>query len=372
MRGTVNGVTTFYPGRHYNKEVSPGATKIQKFYFAGTVTIAVRTLTDTADTLNWVVSDHLGSTSTTANENGSLNSIIQYTAFGEIRLTQGITPTKYRYTGQLAQAELGLDYYVARWYDPLTAHFTSADTIIPEPGRASAFDRYCYSYNNPIIFIDPGGHSPMGECGPGEDCEETDEEKAEADRNELLNIIKDDEKNGCKYGGCDNGAEIAAFTVISLITVSGISVAVEGLLSTIGIVKTASEIGSATETINLACQGDCSDEAKQIMHSGEELLPSVENVATQAGKEIISSSQQVSTNVLQVADDVENWLGKDLVSIRNDAGDFILRNVENTKKIRFDFNDTSPHLNPHIHLEWLNEAGKWINNRIYPSDVLPK
>lgn len=38
MRGTINGLAIFYPGRHYNKEVSPGATKIQKFYFAGTVT----------------------------------------------------------------------------------------------------------------------------------------------------------------------------------------------------------------------------------------------------------------------------------------------------------------------------------------------
>lgn len=158
MRGTINDQTTFYPGRHYNKEVSPGATKIQKFYFAGTITIAIRTLTDTADTLTWVLGDHLGSASTTANENGTLNSVIQYTAFGEIRLTQGFTPTKYRYTGQLAQAELGLDFYVSRMYDPLTAHFTTADTIIPEPGKSQSWDRYAYVFFNPIRFTDPSGH----------------------------------------------------------------------------------------------------------------------------------------------------------------------------------------------------------------------
>ena len=105
-----------------------------------------------------VLSDHLGSTSTTANEDGSWNSTIQYTAFGEIRLTKNTTPTKYRYTGQLAQAELGLDYYIARFYDPLTGHFTQADSIIPEPGKAYAFDRYAYSNNNPIIYKDPSGH----------------------------------------------------------------------------------------------------------------------------------------------------------------------------------------------------------------------
>jgi RHS repeat-associated protein len=98
-------------------------------------------------------------------EGGSWNSTIQYTAYGEIRLTEGVTPTKYRYIGQLAQAELGLDYYVARWYDPVTGHFTSADTIIPEPGKASAFDRYGYVQNNPLRLIDPSGYKPCD--GPG-------------------------------------------------------------------------------------------------------------------------------------------------------------------------------------------------------------
>ena len=43
---------------------------------------------------------------------------IQYTAFGEIRASLGITDSEYRYTGQLRQAELGLYYYVAHWRDP--------------------------------------------------------------------------------------------------------------------------------------------------------------------------------------------------------------------------------------------------------------
>jgi RHS repeat-associated protein len=167
------------------------------------MTIAVRTLENGTDVLNWVLSDHLRSTSTTANADGSLKSIIQYTAFGEIRLTQGNTPTKYRYTGQLAQAELGLDYYVARWYDPLLGHFTSADTIIPEPGKASAFDRYAYVSNNPIRMIDPSGHSDTGACGPGEDCKSKTKEppvckpgeicKKEAKQPDPLNKIHTEE-----------------------------------------------------------------------------------------------------------------------------------------------------------------------------------
>jgi RHS repeat-associated protein len=132
----------------------------------------VRTLENGTDILNWVLSDYLGSTSTTANADGSLKSIIQYTAFGEIRLTQGTTPTKYRYTGQLAQAELGLDYYVARWYDPLLSHFVQADTIIPELGDSQSWDRYSYVSNNPINLNDPSGHVKGGECEGDDECRE--------------------------------------------------------------------------------------------------------------------------------------------------------------------------------------------------------
>jgi len=63
--------------------------------------ITVRTLSAEADTLQWMISDQLGSTSTTANADGTWNSDIRYTAFGEIRFKSGVTATGYRYTGQL-------------------------------------------------------------------------------------------------------------------------------------------------------------------------------------------------------------------------------------------------------------------------------
>ncbi|MHC1781886.1 MAG: RHS repeat-associated core domain-containing protein [Anaerolineaceae bacterium] len=94
----------------------------------------------------------------TANEDGTWNSTIQYTAFGEIRASSGLTATKYRYTGQLAQDVLGLDYYVARWMDPLTGHFISADSVIPDPRKSTSYDRFSYVRNNPINYIDPLGH----------------------------------------------------------------------------------------------------------------------------------------------------------------------------------------------------------------------
>ena len=38
--------------------------------------------------------------------------------------------------------------------------------------------------------------------------------------------------------------------------------------------------------------------------------------------------ERTVNNVQQVADDLENWLGDDLIGIRNEAGDFILTRIE--------------------------------------------
>jgi len=158
VKGQVNGTVTYYPGRHYNKEVKESAVTTKKFYAAAGQMVAVRSVQEAQDVLKWMLTDHLGSASVTANENGTWNSTIQYTAFGEVRAKNGVTPGDYRYTGQLEQAELGLYYYVARWYDPAIAHFAQADTIVPSPDNSEAYDRYAYVINNPIRNNDPSGH----------------------------------------------------------------------------------------------------------------------------------------------------------------------------------------------------------------------
>lgn len=158
VKSNVDGVVTYYAGRHYHKELSDTIETVRKFYTAGNVQVAMRT----NGVLTWVLSDHLGSASVTADESGVKLSETHYTAFGEVRLAIGETETPYKYTGQLSQMEeIGLYYYLARWYDPVIAHFGSADSIIPEAGKAAAFDRYAYVNNNPIKYNDPTGHDPV-------------------------------------------------------------------------------------------------------------------------------------------------------------------------------------------------------------------
>jgi hypothetical protein len=60
-----NTTTTYYPGKHYSKEVKNGTEKVQKYYAAAGTLIAMRTISGGTDTLTWLVTDHLGSTTVT-------------------------------------------------------------------------------------------------------------------------------------------------------------------------------------------------------------------------------------------------------------------------------------------------------------------
>jgi RHS repeat-associated protein len=151
-------------------ETNGTTTTVKKTYYAGSTSLAVRTIVNgTQNTLNWTLGDHLGSSSVTTTANGTWYSELRYSAFGETRYSSGITPTDYRYTGQLEQADVNLYYYNARWYDPELGRFIQADTIVPEPGSAKSYDRYMYVNNNPVRYTDPSGHKLV--CGfAGEGC----------------------------------------------------------------------------------------------------------------------------------------------------------------------------------------------------------
>lgn len=129
VKNEVNGIVTYYIGKHYEKTVQGSQQNERKYYFVGANRIAIRE----NGTLTWLISDHLGSTSVSVNASGNLVSSLRYTAFGEVRAASGTTATDYRYTGQRNEAEIGLYYYVARFYDPYLNRFLSPDTIVPDP-----------------------------------------------------------------------------------------------------------------------------------------------------------------------------------------------------------------------------------------------
>jgi RHS repeat-associated protein len=92
--------------------------------------------------LNYLLADHLGSSSLTTDANGALTATILYGAWGGTRYHAGTLNTKYEYTGQRNEAGIGLHFYGARWYDDTLGYFAQANSIIPGAGNSSAWDRY--------------------------------------------------------------------------------------------------------------------------------------------------------------------------------------------------------------------------------------
>jgi RHS repeat-associated protein len=149
----LNDVTNVYLRDYY--EV--GATT-KKYYSIGGVRVAMRD-SGLASNPYFLLGDHLGSTSITADSGGSFVAEIRYKAWGESRYSNGTTPTSFHFTGQREESGIGLYFYNARWYDPSLSRFAQADTIVPGAGNPQAYNRYAYTLNNPLRYVDPSGHA---------------------------------------------------------------------------------------------------------------------------------------------------------------------------------------------------------------------
>ena len=81
---------------------------------------------------------------------------IIYNSFGNIVDQTDDTETigSYYYTGQEFDAETGLYYYNARYYDPTIGRFISQDPMSFDAGDTNL---YRYVGNNPMTFTDPTG-----------------------------------------------------------------------------------------------------------------------------------------------------------------------------------------------------------------------
>jgi len=110
--------------------------------------------------------DGLGSVVALTDSSGQTVQSYVYESFGktkifdavgvEITADQGIK-NPYTYTARELDPESGLYYYRARFYDSGTGRFISEEPLALSP----EVNRYTYSLNNPINFIDSSGRFPI-------------------------------------------------------------------------------------------------------------------------------------------------------------------------------------------------------------------
>lgn len=149
--------TTVYVGNLEQVATTGPTTTTTTYYYAGSARIALAI----NGTFSYLASDGLGSANVALNASGSATASALYQPYGFVRYSSGTMPTDYGFSGQHADSVTGLDYFNARYYDPVAAAFTSADTILPGDGYdILGLSRYAYVEGNPETRTDPSGHCP--------------------------------------------------------------------------------------------------------------------------------------------------------------------------------------------------------------------
>ena len=157
-RSTSSGTTsmTVYAfGLEEHRYSGSGANQGNTYYYMlGSLLVGEFDGTNT----NMFLTDTLGSVietiSATANTAAVQGNQV-YSPYGSPRYQQGQMGTTKGFTGQYNDSLTGLDYYNARYYDPVVGRFLSADTV---KGNMQGVDPYAYAGNNPETFNDPTGH----------------------------------------------------------------------------------------------------------------------------------------------------------------------------------------------------------------------
>ncbi len=137
VKSVMGSETILFVGGHY-EIANPGSGQtITKYYFAGASRIVIRKYAiPQSMSVEYLLGDHLGSTSITTDANGTKVSEMRYKPWGEVRYswTSGISTTpayklsSYTFTGQYSYMDdpstsgvtegFGLMFYNARMYDP--------------------------------------------------------------------------------------------------------------------------------------------------------------------------------------------------------------------------------------------------------------
>ena len=149
VKKTSDGKETYYPFPHY--ELHDGV--VVKYYFFGGMRVAQRR----DGVLTYLHGNHLGSSVLETDTSGNVVNDEQYDAYGSWRGDLSTVNTENQFTDQ-KRDDTGLYYYGARYYDPELGTFVSPDTIVPDAEYLFSYNRFMYTYGNPLKFVDPSGH----------------------------------------------------------------------------------------------------------------------------------------------------------------------------------------------------------------------
>jgi len=144
----------------------------------GGVPLAIISGSGPSTTVYRTIADHLGTPIKQVNASGTVTETVSYSPFGGVVSQSGSLNAKRGYTGHEEDAETGLVYAEARYYNPTISRFTQQDPshiylahqqfknligidrsqILLDPQQLNS---YSYVRNNPITNIDSTGKSTL-------------------------------------------------------------------------------------------------------------------------------------------------------------------------------------------------------------------
>jgi RHS repeat-associated protein len=169
LLGTVAGDYTYDGNLKRVKAVVAGKT-IYNVYDAGGTLVHVDEATDgnktdyigkivriKNGTPTWLHMDHLGSAQTGTDALGAIAWREKYTPYGTTLTNPASNNDQAGFTGHIKDSATGLTYMQARYYDPLIGRFLSIDPVGFSVRSPGSFNRFSYTFNDPINRIDPDG-----------------------------------------------------------------------------------------------------------------------------------------------------------------------------------------------------------------------
>ena len=119
--------------------------------------------TDTTNTedIFFYHSDHLGSTSYITDTKANITQFDAYLPYGELLVDEHSSSEEmpYKFNGKEFDEETGLYYYGARYMDPKISMWLGVDPLVE---KYPSVNGYCYTFSDPIGFIDPSGQEGEG------------------------------------------------------------------------------------------------------------------------------------------------------------------------------------------------------------------
>jgi RHS repeat-associated protein len=171
----ANGTTTtYYPSAFYNTD---GVAAMKHITTPGGQEVATVKGTGGSAAVYYDHGDQLGSSSAITNSAGTLEELMDYFPYGNIRLDQkaGSYSEQRKYTGHEYDVDTGLSYMEARYYNPSIGRFLSQDPVYLAIGNndqiklltkteltdvlsdPQGLNSYSYARNNPLRYVDPDG-----------------------------------------------------------------------------------------------------------------------------------------------------------------------------------------------------------------------